>query len=104
MRQSLSDPEKQNQAAVNQAARCLKTLAHPTRLMILESLRRGERTVTELEEIVGGTQSNMSQHLRLMRDREILSARKVGNQVYYSVSDPRLFEIQDAVRAIFCKV
>jgi ArsR family transcriptional regulator len=86
------------------AARCLQVLGHPTRLLILQALRQGPLTVGELEARVGGTQANVSQHLRIMRDREILEARKDGNHVYYSVADPRVFTILDSVQEVFCRV
>ena len=87
---------------LTRAAGCLQVLGHPTRLSILKALRQGERPVHEIEEEVGGTQSNVSQHLRLMRDRSIVAARKEGNQVFYRVPDPRVYAILDAVKEVFC--
>jgi DNA-binding transcriptional ArsR family regulator len=89
------DPER--------AARCLQALGHPARLLILQALRRGERTVGELEAEVGSRQSNVSQHLRIMLDRGILTHRREGNHVYYRVADPRVLDILAAVREVFCE-
>jgi len=94
---------KHKNESLDLAARRLKVLGHATRLLILEALRSGEKSVTELEELVGGSQSNISQHLRLMRDHDILTARKNGNHVYYSVSDRGVFGIVDAVKKVFCR-
>ena len=91
----IQDPER--------AARCLQALAHPTRLRILAALSRGERTVTELRDQVGGAQSNLSQHLRLMRDRGILTAKKDGARVFYAVADPRILKLLDTAKEAFCR-
>jgi DNA-binding transcriptional ArsR family regulator len=71
----------------------LKALADPTRLEILHSLESGERTVSELLEIVGGSQANVSKHLARMRHAGIVAARRDGNHVYYRVVDPAAFAI-----------
>jgi ArsR family transcriptional regulator len=84
------------------AASCLQVLAHPYRLLILESLRDGEKSVGELELVCDCSQSGVSQHLRIMRDRGILEARKEANKVYYRLADPRIVGIIDAVKEIFC--
>ena len=77
-----------------------KTLAHPVRLAILHTLRDGEKTVNDLAEIVGVHQSNLSQHLALMRQRQILKTRKQGANIYYSVSNPDINKACDMVRAV----
>ena len=71
--------------------------------MILEALRRNERTVSEIGAIVGGSQSNVSQHLRIMRDREILTSRKEGSRVYYALAGPSVCEILDSVKDLVCR-
>lgn len=85
------------------AAYCLQVLSHPARLIILESLRDGEKSVGELEQACKCSQSGVSQHLRIMRDRGILTSHKQANKVYYRIADPRVTEILDLVREIFCQ-
>jgi DNA-binding transcriptional ArsR family regulator len=77
-----------------------KTMANPLRLAILYFLKGEERTVNDLAELVGANQSNVSQHLALMRQREIVKTRKVGSSVYYSVSNPKINQACDMVREV----
>jgi ArsR family transcriptional regulator, virulence genes transcriptional regulator len=77
-----------------------KIMAHPIRLAILHSLKDGEKTVNELVEIVGASQSNVSQHLALMRQREIVETRKDGSNIYYRVSSPKISQACDMVREV----
>jgi ArsR family transcriptional regulator len=77
-----------------------KTLAHPLRLAILHVLRDGEKTVNELAETVGATQSNVSQHLALMRQRQIVKTRKSGASIYYRVASPKISQACDMVREV----
>lgn len=93
-----------DQEKLEQLVRCLKALAHPTRLGILVILRDGEKTVYELQTLLGCTQSNISQHLGIMRDRNILTARKESNQVYYGVKDEKLFRLLDVIQEVYCEL
>lgn len=69
-------------------AQILKTLAHPRRLMIMDALHGGPRTVGEIEQAVGLPQANVSQHLAALRAQGLVVARREGNTVWYSlVSD-----------------
>ena len=77
-----------------------KTLAHPIRLAILHSLRDGERTVNELAEMLDVHQSNLSQHLALLRVRGIVKTRKQGSSIFYSVFNPKINQACDMVREI----
>ena len=71
------------------AAEVLKTVSHPARLRIIELLEGGERSVTEIQDCLGITQSLTSQHLSTMRMRGVLQSRKNGTMVYYSVKNPQ---------------
>jgi ArsR family transcriptional regulator len=82
-------------------ARNLKVLAHPTRLLILQVLGGGERSVQELEKLVGASQSSVSQHLNLLRDREMLAARRAAQQVFYRLKEPDLLHFLDLGRKLF---
>jgi DNA-binding transcriptional ArsR family regulator len=82
-------------------AELFKALAHPARIHILEILREGEHTVGGLQARLGIDASSVSQHLAILRARQIVDARKAGTSVHYRVRDPQLFAILDAGRAIF---
>lgn len=85
---------------VNTTARMLKCLGHPLRLQILDVLdREGELTVSEIQEALGMEQATCSQHLNLMRDKGILSRRKEGVHVHYSLGDPRALKVLGCVRS-----
>lgn len=78
-----------------------KALGHPGRIKIIESLRSGEKTVGELQALLDEESSPASQHLALLRGKGIVSGRKDGNNVYYTVRDPGVFELLDVARGIF---
>jgi len=84
----------------NMQATISKTLANPIRLAILHTLKDGEKNVNDLTDTIGISQSNLSQHLALMRQIGIVSTRKQGTSVFYSVSNPKINEACDTVREI----
>ncbi|MBW1991216.1 MAG: winged helix-turn-helix transcriptional regulator [Deltaproteobacteria bacterium] len=88
---------------LEKAARCLRVLAHPTRLWLIHLLGEGERSVQELERLVNASQSSVSQHLNLLKDKEILESRRVAQQVFYRVKEPRVMRLLDLTRELFCK-
>jgi DNA-binding transcriptional ArsR family regulator len=92
------------QERLERAARCLKVLAHPIRLRIIHLLGEGELPVQELEKAMGISQSSVSQHLSLLRDKEILESRRVAQQVFYRLRDPRLLQLTAITRELFCKM
>lgn len=69
-----------------------KTLASPKRIEILNALKEGEKTVSELVEILGVPKANVSQHLAVMRHKGILRFRREGINMYYSVSNRKVIE------------
>ena len=81
-------------------AEFFKTLAHPARIRVLEVLRDGERTVSELAPIVGIEASHLSQQLGVLRRANLVQTRKEGNTVLYSVGNPMIFELLDVARRI----
>jgi DNA-binding transcriptional ArsR family regulator len=91
------------QEGLEKAARCLKVLAHPARLLIIHLLGEGELSVQELEKAVGISQSSMSQHLGLLKDKEILESRRVAQQVFYRLRDPRVLQLTAITRELFCR-
>jgi DNA-binding transcriptional ArsR family regulator len=87
------------------AARSMKAMAHPLRLKILCIVGcRTEVCVQEIVDRVGTSQSNISQHLSILRDKGILSFRKDANKVYYRIGDARIVKLIDTLRDAFCKV
>jgi DNA-binding transcriptional ArsR family regulator len=76
-------------------------LANPTRIAIVELLRDGELSAGQLIEKLGIEQANASQHLAVLRGKQIVTNRKVGNQVYYSIRDRALIEVLDILRGYF---
>jgi len=82
-------------------AEFFKALAHPLRISILDALREGELTVNEISHRFGVEAANASQQLAVLRNRNIVFARKAGANVYYSVSDKTIFKLLDAARDIF---
>ena len=87
---------------IETASRSLKAMSHPLRLMILCKLGEGEFSVQDIVDNVGTSQSNISQHLAILRDKGILSARKDANKVFYKVSDFKTLKLIDMMREVFC--
>lgn len=77
-----------------------KTLANPKRLIIVRALRTKERTVSDFAKLLNLPIANVSQHLKALRDRDIVVTRKEGQKVYYSLADPRLVDACDMIRKI----
>ena len=78
-----------------------QALAHPTRIAIMELLSKGELSAGVLIEKLGMEQANVSQHLAVLRAKQLVLNRKVGNQVFYSVRDPILIEVLNLMRTYF---
>lgn len=81
----------------------LKSLSHPVRLKVLCHLMEQERTVNELTEFCGISQSAMSQFLNRMKAEGVLSSRKHGTFVYHGVADPSIKKLLIAIKEIYCK-
>ncbi len=79
-------------------AEMCQVFSHPKRLEVINVLRDGEMSVTELSQKLGLTPGNLSQHLSLMKDRHILFSRKEGNMVYYRIANPKLIRCFDMMR------
>jgi len=89
--------------ALEQAAECLRTLAHPHRLRIVQMLLRGRYTVGELAEACGIPSHMASEHLRLMQRCGFLTSEKDGRKNFYEVVEPHLKNIMQCVEARFGK-
>lgn len=84
------------------AAQAIKAIAHPLRLKILCVLGDQEVSVQDIVEQVGTSQSNISQHLAILRDKGVLATRKDANRVYYRISDLRTLKLVGMMRDVFC--
>lgn len=80
----------------------LKAMANPSRLMILCQLAEGERSVGEMESIIGLSQSGLSQHLAVLRRKRIVSTRREAQSIYYSLASKEVEEIMAALYRVFC--
>ena len=89
-------------ADIETASRSLKAMSHPLRLKILCTLGRSEVSVQTIVDNVGTSQSNISQHLAILRDKGILSCRKDANKVYYRVGDERTLLLIGMMQELFC--
>lgn len=87
---------------IERAAFALKAMSHPLRLKILCAVGEQELAVQEIVDCVGTTQSNVSQHLAKLRDKEILASRRDSNRIYYRVKDERTLRLVEMMRDVFC--
>ena len=90
--------------ALAQAAECLKTLAHPHRLRMIQMMLRGEYTVGELAEACEIPSHMASEHLRLMKRCGLLHSERDGRRTYYQIAEPHLANIMDCVENRFGSV
>ena len=87
---------------IREASAAMQAMAHPLRLKILCLVGSQELSVLEIVDAVGTSQSNVSQHLAVLRDGGILAARKDANKVFYRIGDPRVLKMIALTREIFC--
>ncbi len=80
-------------------AEVCKTFGHPKRLMVITTLRGGEHTVSELSEETGIDTSNLSQHLHILRDKGLVTTRRDGTKIYYTLSHPNIGKALDLMSA-----
>lgn len=82
-------------------AELFKALSHPTRIRILELLREGEKSVSQLQLALGVEGSTVSQQLAILRMKSLVDTRRAGNAIYYRLRDAQIKELLDAARRIF---
>jgi DNA-binding transcriptional ArsR family regulator len=87
---------------INEASAAMQAMAHPLRLKILCLVGNQELSVLEIVDAVGTTQSNISQHLGVLRDHGLIAPRKEANKVFYRIPDPRILRMIALTREIFC--
>lgn len=78
--------------------RMCKAIADPKRLLILECLRHGPRSVSDLCDELGTSQPNTSQHLAILRERNVVAAQRRGNTIVYSLTSPKILAALDLLR------
>lgn len=98
---AVSSKEMENKC--KSVAAILKAISHPQRLMILCHLVDGEKSVGELEKLCGGSQSSISQFLKLMKLEDMLISEKRGLFVYYRIHDPQVKKLIFSLYKIFCR-
>lgn len=86
----------------DKAARVLATISHPLRLLIICMLVEKECFVGELLEVLGTTKGNISQHLRLLETKGLISKRREGAHIFYAIKDPKIVELLRCVRSLYC--
>ncbi len=79
-----------------------KTLAHPIRLAVLHCLKDGEKTVNDLVKTIGASQSNISQHLTVLRKAKIIDRRKEANFMFYTLKDNNVYKLLEILKNNFC--
>jgi len=91
------------QDSAGKACGLLKAMANEARLMVLCQLIEGEKSVTELQEAIGLSQSAMSQHLAVLREQEIVSTRRDGQSVYYRVANDHAMAVLETLHREYCE-
>ena len=89
---------------LREASAAMQAMSHPLRLKILCLVGQNELMVQEIVEAVGTSQSNISQHLAVMRERGLLASRKEANKVFYRIDDPRIIKMIAMMREVFCSL
>jgi DNA-binding transcriptional ArsR family regulator len=95
------DPEKLEQNAET-ASKLLKSMGHPSRLMVLCNLLNGESAVSELNQSVPLSQSALSQHLAALRKADLVDTRRAGQVIYYRLKSQAVSEILEVLYRIYC--
>ena len=89
---------------IEQAAVAMQAMSHPLRIKILCLLSSGEMMVQEITDAVGSTQSNISQHLAILKACGMIHSRKVATKALYRIKDERILKMISLTRDIFCSV
>jgi ArsR family transcriptional regulator len=87
---------------VDAVAALLKSISHPTRLMILCLLQDGELSVSEIRETLQTTDANISQHLNILRNQGVVKSRKDSNFIYNRIADQRVIKLIDTLQGLYC--
>lgn len=77
-----------------------KTISNPRRQAIIDTIRKSEMTVSTLVKKTGISQANLSQHLAILRVKGVVKARREGNNIYYSIVNPKIIEAYDLISEV----
>jgi len=91
---------KKDKTTYELQAEICKILASPKRIEIISALQEGEKTVTEIIEALGIPKANVSQHLALMRAKGIVKSRREGNNIYYTIANPKVIQACGLMREV----
>lgn len=89
-----------NMSVYKMHANICKIFTNPTRLMIIDLLRSGKKTVSEMEAALGLRQATLSQHLTILRDREIVLTNRKGHNIYYRIANPKILKACQLMREV----
>lgn len=98
------NPVAMKEENIEKASKALKAMGHPLRLKILCVLGDSELPVMDIVSQVGTTQSNISQHIDILREKEIITSRREGSKIICKVRDPQILNLLDAMQQTFCPV
>ncbi|HIM58303.1 MAG TPA: ArsR family transcriptional regulator [Gammaproteobacteria bacterium] len=87
---------------IEKATKALKAMAHPLRLKILCVLKNDELPVLEIVRQVGSSQSNISQHIDILRTKDIVESRRDGNKILCKVKDTKILKLVANMQEVFC--
>jgi ArsR family transcriptional regulator len=89
-------------AAASQASSLLHALANPDRLLLLCQLSQGEKSVSELEELLDIRQPTLSQQLGVLRSEDLVASRREGKRMFYSLQDPKVLVLITTLYDLYC--
>ncbi|QCU90814.1 ArsR/SmtB family transcription factor [Thiomicrorhabdus sediminis] len=89
---------------INKASKALKAMGHPLRLKILCVIGEKELPVMDIVNKVGTTQSNISQHIDILREKEIITSRRDGSRILCKVRDHNILQLMEAMQQTFCTI
>ena len=92
------------QLAAREARQLLRVMSNENRLLLLCQLSQGERSVGELEEMLGIRQPTLSQQLGVLRSEELVQTRRDGKQIFYRINDPQTLQILQTLYDLYCPV
>jgi len=95
--------DEKTRSQMEERAKVMKALAHPSRLFIVDELGRGERCVCELTEMIGADVSTVSKHLALMKQVGIVTDERRGKQIYYRLRVPCILNFFGCVEAVLAE-
>ncbi|WP_206199127.1 ArsR/SmtB family transcription factor [Thiomicrorhabdus indica] len=97
-------PFEMKEENISKASKALKAMGHPLRLKILCVIGGQELPVMDIVKQVGTTQSNISQHIDILREKEIITSRREGSKILCKIRDPKILNLMDTMQQTFCQI